>query len=320
MVSVSLDAVMNDLRAKLSGVLESFDRNKRVMYLDYPVHRNVGDLLINIGTEQFFKENNIHVWRRYSIWDFPYHLPRIDPDVTVICHGGGNFGDIWTEYQKWREAIFEKYANNRVVVLPQTVYFGSAEIARASIGKIGKHRNYHIYGRDQKSVDTLRSAGLSEVSVMPDMAHALWGVLPTPPNPQEHRAFLLMRTDVESTSLPEEYKRECASLKPYDWLTIISPLARVLGRLTGGIIRREARVHLDIQKDWQWYPVRDMAIRSSLDFFSNYSTIYTNRLHGMILGVLLRKQVIAFDNSYGKLSGYYGTWLSECNEIKLVRS
>jgi pyruvyl transferase EpsO len=318
MAGMPLDAVMNSLRAKLSGILASFDRNTRVMYLDYPVLRNVGDLLINVGTEQFFKENDVHVWRRYSIADFPKDLPHIDSDVTVICQGGGNFGDIWTEYQNFREAIFEKYASNRVVVMPQSVHFKSAEAARASLGKIAKHRNYHIYARDQKSVDTLQAAGMTSVSAMPDMAHALWGVLPTP-RPEGHRAFFLKRTDVESTPLPEEYAQECASLESYDWLTILSPLPRMLAYLAGGIMRRESRYsHLTFQKHRQWYPIRDMVVRSSLKFFSSYSTIYTNRLHGMLLGALLKKEVFAFDNSYGKLSGYHRAWLSECRDIRLI--
>jgi exopolysaccharide biosynthesis predicted pyruvyltransferase EpsI len=31
----------------------------------------------------------------------------------------------------------------------------------------------------------------------------------------------------------------------------------------------------------------------------------------MILGLLLEREVYAFDNSYGKLSSYRTTWLSE---------
>jgi exopolysaccharide biosynthesis predicted pyruvyltransferase EpsI len=36
----------------------------------------------------------------------------------------------------------------------------------------------------------------------------------------------------------------------------------------------------------------------------------TNRLHAIILGLLLDRSVIAFDNSYGKLSMYYQSWLT----------
>jgi exopolysaccharide biosynthesis predicted pyruvyltransferase EpsI len=38
----------------------------------------------------------------------------------------------------------------------------------------------------------------------------------------------------------------------------------------------------------------------------------------MILGSLLKKQVIVFDNSYGKLSGYHNAWLSECDNIRFI--
>lgn len=314
----SLQRVMKNLHAKLSEILTSFDTRKPVLYFDYPVHLNVGDLLINIGTEQFFKENKIDVWRRYSIMDFPKMLPRIDSNVTVLCHGGGNFGDIWTDFQKKREAIFEQYANNRIVVLPQTVHFQSTDSAKASVGKLLAHKNHHIYVRDHRSLETLRAAGMTEVSTMPDMAHTLWGILQPTQELQESRALRLMRRDLEAAPLPKEFAQEWKSAESFDWDTIVKPLPRALARLAIALIYREALFHFNVQKHWQWYPIRDMAIRDGVNFFSRYSTIYTNRLHAMILGSLLKKQVIVFDNSYGKLSGYHNAWLSECDNIRFI--
>ena len=50
-------AVMNSLKDKIHGILGSFDTSKRVVFFDYPLHLNVGDLLIQLGTERFFAEN-----------------------------------------------------------------------------------------------------------------------------------------------------------------------------------------------------------------------------------------------------------------------
>ena len=53
-------------------------------------------------------------------------------------------------------------------------------------------------------------------------------------------------------------------------------------------------------------------------FISPYKHIYTNRLHGAILAMLLNKQVTIIDNNYGKNSSFYHTWLNDINSINLI--
>ncbi len=46
--------------------------------------------------------------------------------------------------------------------------------------------------------------------------------------------------------------------------------------------------------------------------------IYTNRLHAMLLGLLLGREVRWFDNSYGKLGAYAETWLANHPDLAPV--
>jgi pyruvyl transferase EpsO len=87
--------IMDSLKEKLKGILGYFDTTRRVIYYDYPLHLNVGDLLIQQGAEMFFAENNIHIWKRYSVYDMPSSIRGLDDDVVIICQGGGNFGDLY---------------------------------------------------------------------------------------------------------------------------------------------------------------------------------------------------------------------------------
>lgn len=56
-----------------------------------------------------------------------------------------------------------------------------------------------------------------------------------------------------------------------------------------------------------------------VSFLSPYSTIYTTRLHGCILGIMLGKEVHLIDNSYGKNSTFYETWLKDIDNVNLLK-
>jgi pyruvyl transferase EpsO len=59
-----------------------------------------------------------------------------------------------------------------------------------------------------------------------------------------------------------------------------------------------------------WYSTRDEMVNDAIDYFSKHDRVYTNRLHAMILALLLGRDVVAFDNLYGKSSRYINAWLA----------
>src|SRR5215467_14954297 len=152
--------VFDGLKEKLNAITREFDTSARVVYVDYPVHLNIGDLLINLGAEQFFKDNNIHIWRRYYVLDVPQKIAGVDDKVVFILHGGGNFGDIWERHQSMREHLLERFPRNRFVFLPQTVHFSNDAAAHKSLSRIATHKNSKIFGRDHRSSEILSRGGI----------------------------------------------------------------------------------------------------------------------------------------------------------------
>lgn len=57
----------------------------------------------------------------------------------------------------------------------------------------------------------------------------------------------------------------------------------------------------------------------AIDFMNQYDEVYTTRLHGGILAMLLGKKVHMIDNSYGKISALYNTWLTKKANIDMVQ-
>ena len=59
-------------------------------------------------------------------------------------------------------------------------------------------------------------------------------------------------------------------------------------------------------------------VDSCFNYRSGYKNIYTTRLHGLILAALLGKETYFLDNSYGKVSAVYDTWLKDVDNVHPV--
>jgi pyruvyl transferase EpsO len=307
------------IKQKLSEITSFFDTSRRCIYVDYPLHTNVGDLLINLGTEQFFAEHGVHIWRRYNYYDFPKRVPGIRQDDVFLLHGGGNLGDMWFNFQSFRESILEQYPANRVIFLPQTVHFMSRERELASVQKMAAHANLHVFARDHVSLERLQSAGLKCVSPVPDMAHALTGILKPLRRDATKSTLQLVRLDREASARPALLADGNEAAVDWDKGTF-SLSRRVIHRLVVNAVKGVGRYGppSDLHRFWYWH--RDKMIQDAIDLFSSSETVVTNRLHAMLLGLLLGRKVIAWDNSYGKLSAYYESWLRDVPGLTFHRT
>ena len=96
--------------------------------LDAPYYHNIGDVLIWTGVQCFVKDNNIE-----CIYTASYEtctFPTIDKDVTVLFNGVGNLGDIYHEHMEFLLTVIRSYPKNRIIVLPQTVYYKDTELEK----------------------------------------------------------------------------------------------------------------------------------------------------------------------------------------------
>jgi pyruvyl transferase EpsO len=178
------------------------------------------------------------------------------------------------------------------------------------------HGNCHIFARDNRSLEILLRGGIAQASAMPDMAQYLWGsLLPDLPPFYEAQPLRFVRRDKESKA-SAALQGGGGAAQTYDWPFIVSRRTNRYARLMLNAILAQCKLRLHTQKYWQWRPAQDRAIRDGVRFFSRYHAIYTNRLHAMILGLLLEREVCAYDNSYGKLSSYCDTWLSGMEGLK----
>lgn len=218
-------AGMRVLAEKTTILREAIPRGARIGFVDYPMHMNVGDLLILLGALDFFQWNQNQIHASFCLFDQTSPaFDRLNECDVIVCHGGGNFGDIYPRHQKLRERLVKHFPDKPIVIMPQSMHFSSAEAARESAAIFRKHRNLTIFVRDEHSLDLARSQFSDNVMLCPDMAHRLFEGLSAfarerkvPMSPYPLR---LMRRDVEATTVSHE------SGAAVDWSDIVTTVEK----------------------------------------------------------------------------------------------
>jgi pyruvyl transferase EpsO len=312
---------MMNLKNKLKKINDVIPKGSKVCYFDYPVHNNVGDMLIWKGTEQFFIECKIRVIKRFSHHLIEYLLTKQDnlieipKETIIVCHGGGNFGDLYFVHQNSRKLLVEEFPNNRIVFLPQSIYYENKQKMEEDFAIFQKHKDLHLYVRDKKSF-LIASKYLKNVYLCQDMAHALYPI--NSKNTKNSRCLYFLRQDKERVNV---HVINTKKINEFDWPLLFSKLDNKIY----SFLRRAHRSY-KIQKIISpnllaklWYIFICHMINKAVKLFSGYQTIITSRLHGHILACLMNKGNKLIDNSYGKNSSYYEIWTNSINIAQLIK-
>lgn len=308
-----MNAPMTELKDKLADITRYLPPERPVVYLDYPVHLNFGDILIMRGTERFFADYGYRVITRAAYMNFTASVRRAVPaDAVIVLHGGGNFGDLYPVHQHFRESVVRQFPEHPIVLMPQTVHFRSEQARQESAAIFRQHRNLLLMVRDQRSLEAVAGLFSPQVLLMPDMAHQLWDEAHAPGDIGATGRVDLRRADIEATARPGAEGEGMA----VDWIDFVPVWRR---RLFGLILRLhylEGRTGLHLGACRAWYAYCEALTERMQARFAPYGEVRTNRLHGMIFAALLGKKVVFDDNYYGKLGHYAGQWFDRHSGIR----
>ncbi len=309
-----LNDFWKNLQSKgLSILQKEIPEQSKIVYFDYPVYSNIGDLLIWKGTEKWIETNQHSVLHRLTRMDGIF--PHLKPEVIIICQGGGNFGDLY-KFQKYREKIVKNYPKNKIIFLPQTIFYKTEENILDTAVILNKHKDLTIYLRDDISLQTANKYFTnSKKYLCPDMATFLYPLDNKFYQKRRDKELFLLRDDIEQTdnhiSIPKTAWKG-------DWTDIIKPMNLVvriiqlsilfLGRILGEKL---------IYKTWKFFA--NVLINKSIFHFASAKKITTSRLHGQILSLLLEIPVTLLDNNYGKNSHYHKKWHQDCKLVEFIK-
>lgn len=296
--------------------IASLLQGRRFHYIDIPVHDNIGDLLIMLGTVRFFQDQGLAPATVSNTYYFKHEW--VQPGDVLVFHGGGNFGDIYGNIHELREKLIAAFPGNRVVLMPQTVFFSSPEARAQSAAVLSRHPDLHLFVRDTVSERYAREF-TDKVYLVPDMAHHLYPIRHSGGAAQGN--VRIQRVDPEKPKTPESL-RGLPIRTTTDWVDVIGDerkLMTLFAKLEWRFDRYGWDRALTRLALWFWVPVSRRFMGKAVRLFADHETIVTDRLHGHILSCLMDKKNIVIDNSYGKNSTYMNQWTANSPLTTLVK-
>lgn len=220
-------------------------------------------------------------------------LKRITNDKDIILiHSGGNMGDVSLWSEEARRKIVESFPTNKIISLPQTIFFNDTEKGKKELLRSSEVYNGHsdltIYGRDKESYlfasEKFRKA---KVFAAPDF------VLRYPYRSITHtidKTLLCLRHDSESVFMDKH---------------------DTIRKMVGGDIEFfDTTLPFLISKK-----KREKILKQTLDYFNTFNVIVTDRYHGLIFSILVKKPCVVLPTFNHKLTSALNDWFSELDYV-----
>lgn len=297
-----------------SALQRCLDPSRPYILWDFPNHSNVGDSAIWEGElkalETYFGRSPQNTC---ELLPGTEKLPPLTKKTQIIIHGGGNLGDLWEGHQLFRERIVREYPNNKIVQMPQSIYFKKQASLERCRQVFSAHPDLTIMTRDHTSYEIAKTIHGGQTELVPDMALAM-GTIPRPCKPRVP-IYALLRTDQEklvADDLPilDRLKAEDWIQEPfYPEVKLLSLIKRVERKLPA------TRPLLRALKSMLFNRLARIRTARGCEMLSSGYVVITDRLHAHILCSLMEVPHVFIDNSYGKLSGFHRAWNTGGDDI-----
>lgn len=304
--------VMRGLKSSLYELTKPL-KYKKVIYIDYPIHHNIGDLLIYLGSMELLKGAGYEILAQFTATNanakkIQTILDDNAQEVSLIFHGGGNFGDIYTAHQDCRLSLISQFSKVNTVIFPQTIFYSDQVKKENDIKIFRKHQDLSIATRDIKS-QAIAKEFCDNVTLFPDTAHMLWQ--------NEFKTIQYQNTSNKTLKLNRfDGEGDNASKREnFDWALIIRPSDRYFKSLLNRFSALNKLILADKVIAYLWLQHCKNICNRAAKYFAQYSEIETNRLHGHILSCLLSIPNTVLDNNYGKNSTYVDQWTKDSDLV-----
>lgn len=271
------------------------DKKTNIFIFFVAAGTNMGDHAIveseiNFINNVFNNKVNIHeitVSQGESAIDFL--KDRIHKNDIIILSGGGYIGDEYVEIYYPLKRILKIFKKNKILFMPQTIFFKNKRRERKFIKLCKNCLNLHIFTREERSHEIFNKYNLKNI-IVPDIVLSN----EVKKHSSDVDILLCMRNDVERKINNDE-------------------LSYIREKINGKSVKQIDTV---VENIFELSKRKD-ELNKLLNLFSNSSLVITDRIHGMIFSYLTETPCIAMSNYNHKVKSEY-EWLKECNYIFFV--
>jgi pyruvyl transferase EpsI len=272
--------------------IRNLKSGKKIIYALIPTPQlaNIGDQAQVVAIELWLKKHFpdhavLEVNKDETIYGQRLLNEFIKQDDLIFLHSGGNLGDrgIWSE--TGRRLMIQNFLQNRIISLPQTIFFSDTDEGRKqkviSQKIYAGHPNLTIIGRDKESGRLAeRLFPTAQVLVVPDFVLSLTlddlGICNI--TPKSGKILACLRVDDESVLTAEGRKNIAKSLGEKTTLidtTLSEP------------INAENRIAF---------------IRQFVSTVLEHEAVVTDRFHGLIFSVIAKRPAVVLQTVDHKLT------------------
>ena len=186
---------------------------KKIILFGVPTHENIGDAAIVIAEEKFIKDNfkddeYIRVLDTETDKEIERIKNIINENDIILLHGGGNLGDEYIICEERRRKVIQSFPNNKIILMPQSIYFNDTEYGRTELEKTKelyeKHKNLHLIAREKTSFDIMKKEFKNvDIILTPDIVM----YLNKTKDEERNGAVLAMRRDIEKILTEEQFEK-----------------------------------------------------------------------------------------------------------------
>lgn len=301
-----LEGFRYEIDSVLGGVLSEVSK---VLLIDQPVHRNLGDTFIwqgEIDTLQRLGKKVIYKAVNHRVnWEY---VDSVDPSIPILLHGGGNMGDVWIAYEEFRRAVVRRYPNRKIIILPQTLEYSDKSVLKESVKIYSEAKDLTIISRTHKGIEEYgKYFSSNRMLFAPDMALGIDVDKLRKKNNTGSNPLVIQRDDKESR---DELIRS-VNFEASDWVftginqKMWSHSAKLNRVIISEKVPELAKVRIqNLQSDI----MRVLNMQAAVRMFSSASVVVSNRLHAHIFASLLGIPNFVSDNNYGKISTIYNEY------------
>lgn len=275
---------------------------KKAYLLHTPTHSNIGDSAIIVAEIQFLKKcgyTKIIEITTKEYQEYRKCIVRLMPkNAEIFLPGGGNMGSLWPSEEKLRGEIISDFANHKIVVFPQTIYYSDSEDAKQlqkeSIDVYNTKPKLTVVARERTSFTIMKQL-YSNLNVLltPDIVLSLSFTQ----NDVERKGIAVcFRNDKEGVFSEESKSNLIEKLESSKYLVHQTDTMS------------EEPITVENRED---------VVKHKLDEFAQSKLVITDRLHGMVFSAITGTPCLVLGNNHHKVQGTY-EWLKHLDYIKFV--